>query len=215
MPTSSTRAIGRAAVRDELARIALTRFIESGFDDVTFEDLAGAAGVSRSTFLRYFGNKEDVALHAFGRLDDAMPAALEEHRDVEDVWASLRRAVEPAIRMIVDEPTAGLALLRLVWRTPALWSRLHEKQGMWRPSLVEGLRHRGAGREAPVLALQTQAMAALGCVMIAYDAWIAGDGLEDLEALTDAAFAALTHLGGGTAPSDPTTVRQAAPVGPA
>lgn len=207
MPPISTRAIGRAAVRDELARIALTCFIDSGFDDVTFEDLARAAGVSRSTFLRYFGNKEDVALHAFGPLDDAMPAALDEHLDVDDVWASLRRAVEPAIRMIADEPAAGLTLLRLVWRTPALWSRLHEKQATWRPVLVDGLRQRGTGRGVPPLALQTQAMAALGCVMIAYEAWIASDGLDDLEALTDAAFAAMTHLGAEATEADPTAAR--------
>jgi AcrR family transcriptional regulator len=187
----STRAIGRAAIRDELADVALRRFVDAGFDNVTFDDLATAAGVSRSTFLRYFGSKEDVVLFVFDPLGDAMPAALAARPDDEDPWVSLRRSVDPAVALLVREPTRGLTLLQLAWTTPALWGRLHEKQGSWRPALVDRLTDR-AGPDGPSpLVLQTRVMAALGCLMVAFDSWVGNDGRDDLAGLVDLTFGAL------------------------
>ena len=194
----STRAISRAAVRQELAAIALPRFVEVGFDAVTFDDLAGAAGVSRSTFLRYFASKEDVVLHVFDPLGEQMAAALAARPESEEDWTALRRAVDPAVELITADPEAGLTLLRLVWSTPALWARLHEKHGSWRPPLVDLLMRRSAAPNPSLLALRTRVMAALGCLMVAFDAWIESSEGESLEALTDGAFEALTPRAGAT-----------------
>jgi AcrR family transcriptional regulator len=185
----STRAIGRAAVREELAKVALPRFFDLGFDAVTFDDLAGAAGVSRSTFLRYFGSKEDVVLYVFDPLGDQMARALAARPHTEDEWTALRHAVTPAVDLLVRDPDAGLALLRLVWSTPALWARLHEKQASWRPALVDLLIERGSPEA--LLAVRTRVMAALGCLMVAFDRWVETDGREPLGALTDGTFEAL------------------------
>ncbi|MFF5075551.1 TetR family transcriptional regulator [Actinoplanes sp. NPDC000266] len=191
----STRAIGRAAIRDELASVALPRFVEAGFDSVTFDDLASAAGVSRSTFLRYFGSKEDVVLYVFDPLGDALVAALAARPVAEDEWTALRRSVDPFVALLAREPGEGLALIRLVWTTPALWARLHEKQAGWRPALVNRLAERSGGE--PSLALRTRVVAALGCVMVAVDSWVEGEGREALDALTDLTFAALAPSSAG------------------
>ena len=194
----STRAISRAAVRQELAAVALPRFVDVGFDAVTFDDLAGAAGVSRSTFLRYFASKDDVVLHVFDPLGEQMAAALSARPQAEEDWTALRRAVDPAVQLIVADPEAGLRLLRLVWSTPALWAGLHEKHGSWRPPLVDLLVERSkasAGRAPALLAVRTRVMAALGCLMVAFDAWIESGGAQPLDALTDDAFAALAPDG--------------------
>lgn len=170
-------------------------FLDAGFDNVTFDDLATAAGVSRSTFLRYFGNKEDVVLFVFDPLGDAMSAALAARPVAEDEWTALRRAVDPAVALLTRDPGEGLALLRLVWITPALWGRLHEKQASWRPQLADRLAERGGAGAASPLALRTRAMAALGCLMVAFDSWVDGNGRDNLDALTDLTFEALapTH----------------------
>ncbi|PZE62825.1 TetR family transcriptional regulator [Curtobacterium sp. MCPF17_047] len=191
MNAMSTRAIGRAAVRDELGSIGLRCFLESGFDAVTFEDLAGRAGVSRSTFLRYFGSKEDVVLHVFDPLGEQMAHALRERPDSEDTWTALRHAVRPAVTLIEDDPATGLARLDLVWSTPALWARLHEKQATWRAGLAALLVERAAGSQLRRIAVQTLVMAALGCVIVAYDGWVESGGAERLGDLVEDAFAAL------------------------
>jgi AcrR family transcriptional regulator len=187
----STRAIGRAAVRDELGSIGLRCFLQSGFDAVTFEDLAGRAGVSRSTFLRYFGSKEDVVLHVFDPLGEQMAQALRERPDSEDTWTALRHAVRPAVTLIEENSEVGLARLDLVWSTPALWARLHEKQAAWRGGLAALLVERAASSRLRRIAVQTLVMAALGCVMVAYDGWVESGGAERLGDLAEDAFAAL------------------------
>lgn len=47
-------------VRDALYGAAVDLFAKKGFDETTVEELAQAAGVSRSTFFRHFESKDDL-----------------------------------------------------------------------------------------------------------------------------------------------------------
>ncbi len=51
-----------AATRERLQAAALELFEQRGFDKVTVEDIAVAAGVSHMTFFRHFGSKDRVLL---------------------------------------------------------------------------------------------------------------------------------------------------------
>ncbi|UHH16380.1 TetR/AcrR family transcriptional regulator [Streptomyces malaysiensis] len=107
VPRMKTRDIGRSAIREELARVALGLFSRESFEAVTLDDLAASAGVSRSTFLRYFGSKEEVVLFTFDPLGDQMAEALRARPADEDHWTALRRAVEPAVAFLSREPAEG------------------------------------------------------------------------------------------------------------
>ena len=190
-----TRSIGRTAVREELARGAFVQFCRDGFDGVTLDDLAAAAGVSRSTFLRYFGSKEEVVLSTFDPLGDALVDALRARPAGEDDWAALRRALDPAVRQLTREPGEGFVLLRLVGRTPALCARLREKQAGWRPRLVQVLSERAAPAPPSSVVLHARVAAAMECLMTALEHWVAAEGRPELGGLVDEAFGALAPAG--------------------
>lgn len=186
---TNTRDIARAAVRAELAQVAFELFRREGFDKVTLDDLAAAAGVSRSTFLRYFGTKEDAVLGAFEGHDRRVGDALRARPADEDEWTALRGALDSVITRYHEDPAGSLATTRLVRETPALCARHLEKQHSWRPALVEALVERaGSG---PTLAQTVRAAAAIDCLNVALDHWTASEGSLDLVALLDEAFAAL------------------------
>ena len=192
---TSTRAIGRGAVREELARGAFPQFCDQGFEKVTLDDLAAAAGVSRSTFLRYFGSKEEVVLFTFDPLGEAMVEALRARPEGEEDWAALRRALDPAVAHLTRGPAEGLVLLRLVGKTPALCARLREKQAGWRPRLVQALIERSGSRHPSSLVLHARVAAAMECLTAALEHWVADQGRQGLEGLVDEAFTALVQPG--------------------
>jgi len=50
----------RQLVRDAIYDAAIVLFAKKGFDETTVEEVADAAGISRRSFFRYFGSKDDL-----------------------------------------------------------------------------------------------------------------------------------------------------------
>ncbi|MFK0026178.1 TetR/AcrR family transcriptional regulator [Streptomyces sp. NPDC090798] len=187
-----TREISRHAVRAELARVAFNRFCLTGFNQVTFADLSEAAGVSRSTFLRYFGTKEDVVLFVFDPVGDVIADALDAGRANQDDWDRLRNALESAVTFLVRDVQELVTILGLIDETPALCARLREKQAEWRPGIVARLQEAASSADGPAIIANVRVAAALECLWIVLGQWSASGGQEDLGTLLDAAFAAFS-----------------------
>ena len=187
-----TREISRHAVRAELARVAFNRFCLTGFNQVTFADLSEAAGVSRSTFLRYFGTKEDVVLFVFDPVGDVIADALDAGRANQDDWDRLRNALKSAVTFLVRDVQELVTILGLIDETPALCARLREKQAEWRPGIVARLQETASSADGPAVIANVRVAAALECLWIVLGQWSASGGQEDLGTLLDAAFAAFS-----------------------
>src|ERR1022692_2318350 len=114
------REVGRAAVRAKLAELAYEMFLRDGYDAVTINDLAAAAGVSRSTVLRLFDTKEDVALSTMDARGILVAKALQARPSAEDDWTALRRALDVAVESYDQDPGRALALTRLIRDVRAL-----------------------------------------------------------------------------------------------
>lgn len=100
---------------------ALELLLERGFDATSVDELAAAAGVSRSTFFRRYGSKEDMV---FSDQEDRIRAA---EQALERGAGSGSDALVPAALAVLDHHTAHprLSQLRheLLHRVPALRDR--------------------------------------------------------------------------------------------
>lgn len=193
MTTSGRIEIGevaRAAVRAELAALAVDLFLREGYEAVTFSDLAAAAGVSRSTLLRHFSTKEDIVLSTADAQGIRVAGALRARPAGESDWTALRRAFDVNVEPYRQDPVRALALTRLVQDVRALRAHGLEKQGGWHALLAEALAQRG-GSAAPTLRQWVWAGTALVCMNVAVQQWSASDGQLDLVTLLDDAFATL------------------------
>ena len=192
---STLRDRTRQAMRDEVSAVALRLFDEQGFDKTTVDQIAAEAGLSRTTFFRYFGTKEDVVLGHLGELGQELATALAARPEAERPWDSLRRAFDVITEVYADEPNRALNFARMLSDTPSLRARHWEKQLSWQNLLVpEVSRRLGAD---PTVTEDPRARAlvasALACLDAATDGWTAGDGATPLGLLIDRAMGALTQ----------------------
>jgi AcrR family transcriptional regulator len=187
---TGTRDIARAAVKAELAQVAFDLVRREGFENVTINDLAAAAGVSRSTFLRYFPSKEDAVLGPIDAQGELFADAVRSRPADEDDWTTLRRALDVVIEPYRQDPDAALATTRIIQEAPSLAARQMEKQHSWRPVLTQALADRGDYPEPVPVSLEVKATTALVCLSVALDHWTASGGQLDLINLLDDAFSA-------------------------
>ncbi|MFE3542454.1 TetR/AcrR family transcriptional regulator [Nocardia sp. NPDC059177] len=89
----SLRERQRRQVRADIQRAAFALFAESGFEDVTTEQIAAAAGVSASTYFRHVRSKEDLLLDPVREGGTGIAALLEERPASEPVDIALARAI--------------------------------------------------------------------------------------------------------------------------
>jgi AcrR family transcriptional regulator len=87
----------RLTTKSEIVRIAFELFVKRGYDDVTVEMIADAAGISRATFFNYFP-KKDLMLHELAAARAAR---------IQQMFAVLRNRTETftredLLRMILE-----------------------------------------------------------------------------------------------------------------
>ena len=86
--TESLRDRQRAQIRADIRRAAFRLFVERGYDAVTTEEIAAAAGVSPRTFFRHVPTKEELLLAPvrYGGSRHRQPARRAARRRVARRW---------------------------------------------------------------------------------------------------------------------------------
>ena len=178
--------------REAIVDAAYALFAEHGFDQVTVADIAERAEVGRTTFFRYFGDKQEVL---FGTHDQALATladlgSLEVAGSIGDslagVLSSVRVLVREYVRRIIDPADRFLLHERLVDRHPELRARALVKQRTY----VELLRGWLAGHGVPPGIADLAAELGLACYHAGHHT-AAGDP-ERLVESVDQAFDILT-----------------------
>lgn len=181
MPSIRKRGRPPTAEPAQIAGIALRLFERRGFDAVTMEEIADAAGVSPRTLFRLFPTKSDLVWEGLEEMRDAVSAQAGSLRGAGRSPAELMRALaEPFLRPMEDPAVARLVRrrLRLIADVPALLNHptLREIEAVV-ASLFD------QKNEPPALLARTVLAVAFGAMF-----WWAedGEGVTPLDALNQA-----------------------------
>lgn len=108
--------------RDRMVDAAFALFDEHGYDATTVEQIVERAGVSRSTFFRAFGSKEDVIFPSHDDLQSRMAARLATGTS-ETMMLAVSEAAVLVLEQYLEEGPLARSRYRLTRTVPALRDR--------------------------------------------------------------------------------------------
>ncbi|MCX4906710.1 TetR/AcrR family transcriptional regulator [Streptomyces sp. NBC_00878] len=133
----------------DVSDVAISLFLEKGFERVSVAEVAAAAQISKPTLFRYFPSKEDLVLHRFADHETEAARVVAARAPGESAIDVLRRHFLAGIER--SDPITGvnehphiLAFHRLLYGTPSLVARLYEYLQRSEAALAEAL---GGGLE--------------------------------------------------------------------
>jgi AcrR family transcriptional regulator len=136
----------RRRAKEAIRRAALELFSERGFDAVSVTDIAERAEVGRTTFFRYFGDKQEVLFS-----DPAEAPGAAAGGPAEPIGSSMAAALAAARRLVVGyvqaitaDPLAYQRHQELVSSHPELYARSLVKQRHHADELTRRLQSWGA-----------------------------------------------------------------------
>jgi AcrR family transcriptional regulator len=166
----------------QIADMAVDLFAERGYDNTTVEDICVATGISRTSFFRYFGSKEDVLLREFNGLGHLLLDALVTIPETETPWTALRKAIGPLAAAYAADDVRNRRLITLVIQTPSLRKLHQDKLEGWvallRPEVARRLGGSADKATDPVPAALIASI--LACLDAALAAWVASEQGNDL-----------------------------------
>lgn len=110
------------SISHRLAEAAVTLFDENGYEETTVDDIAARAGVSRSTFFRYYRSKEDAIFPNHDTLLAKVDARLRTST-ADTAIVAVTDAVRIVLAHYVEDAEVSLRRYHLVRRVSALRDR--------------------------------------------------------------------------------------------
>ncbi|MEV7873491.1 TetR family transcriptional regulator [Microbacterium sp. NPDC089188] len=122
MEHPNERAAGRPRTIDpgRVSLVALRLFDEQGFDAVSMDDVAAAAGVSRRSLFRLFPSKAALVWDGLEESLERFQAALTESAEEDPVWEVIRRAFEASAAIPAESIEVTRHRLRVIRANPSL-----------------------------------------------------------------------------------------------
>lgn len=190
-------AVGRAGRRpsttqDHITDVALELFATQGFDEVSVDDVAAAAGISRRTLFRYFSSKNAIPWADFDAHLDHLRDLLAEVPADSTLDAALRSALLAFNSFDESETPRHRQRMRVILQTDALQAYSMTMYAGWRGVIAEYVADRLDVKPTDLVP-QTVAWTALGVALTAYEQWLADESVS----LPDALGAAFDVVGAG------------------
>ncbi|HYP22032.1 MAG TPA: TetR family transcriptional regulator [Actinomycetota bacterium] len=186
----------KTRTRETLRTAALRLFREKGFERTTVDEIAAEAGVSRTTFFRYYPTKESVVFDRGRELGEVFRRWIAERPRKENPFEAFEGALLALAR---ESQSSGLAqesleLEELFERNPALRKSRAEHRQEQIALVAQALADRDGG---PVEA-EHRLAADIGLVVseLVREQWHASGAQIDVEALLRDLFATVRALTG-------------------
>ena len=187
---------------EDVEKAALELLAVRGFDDTSAEEIAAAAGISRRTFFRYFGSKNNIPFGNYAALLRELEEWLLSQPDDRPMFEVIVEAVVRFNRVHTDGPVAHRERMELIMHTPALRANAALVNAEWQAVLARYAAAR-MGEPAEALGPQLVAHVSLGAASAAYEQWLRDESSDLVEVMQRAFDLAqrLPELEGAKAPS--------------
>ncbi|MFJ9588927.1 acyl-CoA-like ligand-binding transcription factor [Streptomyces acidicola] len=134
-----------------MAAVALMR--RDGYENVTVASIVSAAGISRTTFFRYFGSKPGVIWYAFDSTIERLAAVIAAAPADADVLDTVRAAVVESTRAAVYDSPVWLERFQLLDTVAELQAESHQHWEHWKRVIAEHIAGRLGGAPDSVIPL--------------------------------------------------------------
>lgn len=176
----------RSTTWDHISNVAIDLFAARGFDDVSVDDIAEAAGIARRTLFRYYPSKNALPWGDFDAHLAHMRGLLADLDPEVPIGEALRTALLAFNSFDAAETARHRMRMRVILETAALQAYSMTMYAGWRAVVADFVAKRlTAG--ADDLVPQTVAWTMLGVALSAYEHWLADESVP-LAAALGAAF---------------------------
>lgn len=179
----------RSTTKDHIADIAIGLFATHGFEEVSVEDVAAAAGIGRRTLFRYYPSKSAIPWGDFDAHLRDFAQVLDRADPTLPMAATLRAALLEFNTFDAAEAATHRRRMRLILETPELQAYSMTLYAGWRDVVAAFVARRAGARPGDLLP-QTIGWLMLGVALAAYEHWLnEGDGAASVslrQALADA-----------------------------
>ena len=179
-------------MQSELVDVAQDLFARDGYEAVTIDQIAAAAGMSKRSFFRYFPSKDALVLGKYDREGERFAAALAARPVSESPWEALRRMFDHTVAYISDPELARRAneLMQVIDGSSTLRAGYLERMERAQQTVVTVLRQHSGDR---LSTLESSALvaAAFAAIAAAHTHSLATG--EDLASALDQAMLAIAN----------------------
>lgn len=132
----------REVVREALRTAAERLIAKHGYENVTIEQIANAAGVSRRTYFRYFETKEDVVVAGSDQYAEELLAAVAARPQGEPPLQAIRNALVPVLEGSLQKADLLRSVIAMMRGNTALRRAMLERRNRMEERLAALLARR-------------------------------------------------------------------------
>jgi mycofactocin system transcriptional regulator len=175
----------RSTTWDHISNVAIDLFAARGFDEVSVDDVAEAAGIARRTLFRYYPSKNALPWGDFDAHLERMRDLLADVDPGVPIGEALRTALLAFNSFDEQETARHRQRMRVILETAALQAYSMTMYAGWR-AVVAAFVARRLDTKPEDLVPQTVAWTMLGVALSAYEHWLDDESVSLAQALGDA-----------------------------